>query len=250
MGIFGALGKMFKAGDAQANKAADKALDRDPIAVAKLEIETAADEVHALTPSLNSLLGQVTGLQRTVAQQEQEQKQLQGRIDYCLHANDNAKAAQYDQQLQALETLHTSTKQQLTMMQQQYETQKNKIKTAQDRILAATAQVQTMDAAFQISESGRKATELLTSFDQHNPASHLSTVGHAMDVAQQRIDANNAAMQVQTDLGNTGQSAEEAMDASIAVSASSDRLAARRAALGIKVATPDATTPVPEAPKA
>ncbi len=254
------LGKLFHAGEAQANKAANEALDADPIAVMNLDNEKDAAKIHEIEPQMRQIKGQVNGLKRQVDDEAQEIAIIQGKIDQALKASeestDPAEKAEYDQaanlldqQVQGKEAAHTATIKAFNVLNTQYTTAAQNIREANDRIAVRQQKAQTLGRALALSEVVKTAVTTAHTVSAAD-FSHVGQSSRAEEIAQSRIDANMAAGDVQEDLYakpvDPLAAINAKLEAKVAASTSNGRLAARKAALGIGTPAPaiKTTTPV------
>ena len=232
------LGKIFHAGQAQANKAANEALNADPLAVMQLDIDTALEQIHSLTPDMETLKGQVNRMARQFQDEEKDIASLNAKVDLLVKAGNDAGAAQLDQQLQSKENAHENTKVQLAKLQGSYDTTKDRINQANKTIAEKQQKAQSLGMELKISEANKKAIEASAAvLGRLNSATSLGHMSDAERILQEKIDANNAAADVQADLSGPAPSDADALsaslDAQVAAAASTDRLAARKAKLGM-----------------
>jgi chromosome segregation ATPase len=270
MSLWNALKKVAHASDAQVNKAGDAALDADPLAVMNLENDQDAKMIHDTEPNMRTLNGQLTGMERTVHEEDDELQQIQSRIDAALQQADeatrdaaaaqastppnaalaqqktqeaaefNAAAETLDSQLTRKQQTHATTMKAYASLKLAFEKAKGSIAQANARMIERTQRANQLGRQLAASEVVKSAQTVAHNLNQQD----LSRVGQrsrAEDKLQQMIDSNMSSGEVAAiyDAPTDPMATVNAkIDAAIQSKQSSNRLAERRKLLGIGAAAP------------
>ena len=257
--------KFFKATEAQANKAANAALDADPIAVMNLENEKDAEKIHSTQPKMEKFKGQLRGLERQVHDEETDLATLDAQINACLAdqqrllaAGDTTGAAQAEADANAVQNTYNekdATHKQTVMaygqLKAQFDSAKADIENANAAIAQRQKQATNLGHQLELSETVKTAKTMA-----NDVASSISVSGvgsnssRAAQKAQELIDQNFGAAEV-ADIYNGKSTVDPAKELAARVAARTaattnvSQLAARRAKLGIgKVEAVPQPTPI------
>jgi phage shock protein A len=234
--------KLFTAIAAFFNKLIGRAYEADPVAVFQLKIDQATDKVRKGKENLAKFKGHVNRLQRMEADAERKVALYNNRVNDALTAGKDELAAEADAHLQTVEQELVDARTQLQAMEQQYDQQVRSIKAASDEIVAAKRECESLGLKLKMSEANKEAAELASEFTDTGSSNPLSEISGLRESINSRIDANNAVMDVNTDLG-VGFNSERNTEAQFAEIASSSRLAERKAKLGLSAPEPANSEP-------
>ena len=233
------FGKIWTGIKAFFNKIANIFVSHDPVAVYRLKIDEATEKIKGGQENLAKFKGHVNRLDRQLAEDEKQVKLASARVDIALKSGNDQTASDADVLLQKAEAARDITKGQLDSFNKQYQNQVKAIKSSRDQIINAQKECEQMGVKLEMSKANKEAAALQGEFADamSNPLGELNDIRTQIN---QQIDQNNAVAEVNEDLGVTATISDADVQTQYQQMQVSDRLAARKAALGL---TPKAEIP-------
>jgi len=201
--IFSKIGKALRA---QMNKLANWFWTKDPIAQMQYEYDKAVEELKSGRTGLEQYRGLVERVQRQVAANEKQIKELTAKIKAYLKANDRNTAGQLAVQLQKAEEELKENREQLAMHEQAYNNNVEKIKHASKKLGEVRTKIQKYEADLKMSQAEAELAKLSQTFN----FDVTTDFGQLEQVIQEKIDVNRAKVRVAADLSGEGMEKIEA----------------------------------------
>ncbi len=195
--IFAKIGKAVRA---QVNKLANWFWTKDPIAQMQYEYDKAVEQLKEGRTGLEQYRGLVERVQRQVAANEKQERELGAKIKAYLKANDRATAGQLAIQLQQVQTELAENKEQLAMHEKAYQNNVEKIKHASKKLGEVRGKIQKYSADLKMSQAEAELAKLSQTFN----LDVTTDFGELEQVLQEKIDLNRAKSRVAADLSGEG----------------------------------------------
>ena len=209
---FNAFKRLFGVGKAQAGKLARAAEALDPVAMYKDKIEEATDNLRTAKESLVRVKGLIASVERQVNEGKTEIARLDARIKLALTDNNEARAAEYVQQIQNAKEQLKQNEAQLTTHNLSYQAFLKQVQAAQTKIMGAKREAEKLGTQLEISKVEAEIGEINQRFS--SKADPLDEALKFKSDIQKQIDQNKARGQVFTDV-NTDLVTEDAEEAKI-----------------------------------
>lgn len=207
-----AFKRLFGVGKAQAGKLARAAESLDPVAMYKDKIEEATDNLRTAKESLVRVKGLIASVERQVNDGKTEIARLDARIKLALTDNNEARAAEYVQQLQNAKEQLKQNESQLTTHNSSYQSFLKQVQAAQTKIIGAKREAEKLGTQLEISKVEAEIGEINQRFS--SKADPLDEALKFKSDIQKQIDQNKARGQVFADV-NTDLVTEDAEEAKI-----------------------------------
>jgi len=209
---FNAFKRLFGVGKAQAGKLARAAEALDPVAMYKDKIEEATDNLRTAKESLVMVKGLIASVERQVNEGKTEIARLDARIKLALTENNEARAAEYVQQIQNTKEQLKQNEAQLTTHNLSYQSFLKQVQAAQTKIMGAKREAEKLGTQLEISKVEAEIGEINQRFS--SKADPLDEALKFKSDIQKQIDQNKARGQVFTDV-NSDLVTEDAEEAKI-----------------------------------
>ena len=226
--IFAKIGKSIRA---QFNKLANWFWTKDPIAQMQYEYDKAVEEMKQGRQGLEQYRGLVERVQRQVASEEKQTRELEAKIRAYLKAGDRKTAGQLAIQLQKVQQDLAENREQLVMHEKAYGNNLEKIKHATKKLADVREKITRYEADLKMSQAEAEMAQLSQSFDFNV----TTDFGQLEQVIQEKIDLNRAKVRVAADLSGEWVEqiqAEKAMEENMA----EDLLSQFEVEMGLKTA--------------
>lgn len=209
-----AVGQMLGWGKAQVGHVGRAFENADPVGQMQQKADDAKEELKKAKTALITCEGIKVGLERQLEADNKDVARLTARINQAMaegKTDDDPVLIEYAKQLKAASTRLEENKAQLEMHVGVYQNTLNSVKKAGEKIQALETRATQLGARLKTSEAQAMLADLLDKFE---PGAINSTLGEASkfeEIAQRKIDENNARLKVNQDLG-TGSEVEEYED--------------------------------------
>jgi phage shock protein A len=226
--IFAKIGKAIRA---QFNKLANFFWTQDPIAQMQYEYDKAVADMKVGREGLEQYRALVERVQRQVAVNVKQQKQLEAKIRAYLKAGDRTTAGQLAIDLKKLKDELAENQEQLAMHERAYDNNVEKIKRATRKLADVKDKIKKYEADLKMSEAEAEVAKLSETFNFNV----TTDFGQLESVVQDKIDVNRAKVRVAADLSEEGMEeieAEKAMEEALA----EDLLGEFEVEMGLKTA--------------
>lgn len=195
---FRAFKQLFGVGKAQAGKLARAAEALDPVAMYREKIDEATENLRNAKESLIRVKGLIASVERQVADGKAEVARLDARIKLALQENNEAKAAEYVQQLQSVKMQLEQNEHQLVSHNGSYQTFLKQVQAAQAKILNARREAEKLGTQLEISKAEAEIGDINQRFS--GAADPLDAALKYKGDIQKKIDQNRARGQVSSDV--------------------------------------------------
>ena len=209
------FGKLWRTLKAQINKLANYFWTSDPIAQMQYEYDLAVAQLKEGREGLEQYRALVERVSRQVANDKAHVSSLESKVKAYLQAGDRETAAKFALELQKAKQQLSENEGQLTMHEESYTNNLEKIKHASSKLGQIREKIQKYDAEIKMSRAEAEMAKLATSFK----FDVTTDFGEIETVIQEKIGLNRAKARVAADLSGEGIAdikREQAMEKSMA----------------------------------
>lgn len=216
-----AFDRVFHLGKSQAGKLGRAAEQADPIAQMREAADEAKDQVVAARDALIKSKALKDSLARQVNTNKAEVARAKAKLDQYKQEGrkkDDPEVVKAAEKLaKAMSSLATNEKQ-LEIQMKLYKTTLASAKSATDKISELNRDADNLEVRLETSNAQAELAESLSSFNPSGVSSVVSKASRYAEIAEQKIAANNAKLEVNADLGLATDSDED-LEVSLAASA-------------------------------
>lgn len=197
---------LFGYGKAQVNKVGRAVEALDPIGQMQLVADEAKEQIKGYKGALANCEALRLSLQSQVDEDTKNKARLTARINRMMDdgtPDTDLQLQNYAKQLtETTKRLETNIKQ-LEQNTNLYNTTLKNVQAAANKIATAEQEAKNLNARLRVSESQRDLNEMFQKFDTSNLNSSLGQFERFKEIAEQKINSNNASLKVTQDLGGT-----------------------------------------------
>ncbi len=194
------MGKLWNAFAAQINKIANWFWTQDPIAQMQLEYDRSVQQLKEGREGLEQYRALVERVSRQVAVGEKKEAELTAKVKAFLKSGDRKVAGQVALQLKEAQDDLAENRQQLTMHEQSYQNNVEKIKFASKNLSKVKDRIGKYQADIKMSEAEAQIAKLSESFNFNV----TTDFGELEQIVQEKIDLNRAKVRVAADMSGEG----------------------------------------------
>jgi phage shock protein A len=194
------MGKMWSAFSAQINKLANWFWTRDPIAQMQLEYDNSVQQLKEGREGLEQYRALVERVSRQVSIGEKKEAELTSKIKAFLKTGDRKTAGQVALQLKETQNDLAENRQQLSLHEQSYQNNVEKIKFASKNLAKVRERIKKYEADLKMSEAEAQIAKLSESFNFNV----TTDFGEIEQIVQEKIDLNRAKVRVAADMSGEG----------------------------------------------
>lgn len=196
--------KIFTAFRAFLNKLAGLLFKADRVSIYKLKIEEATEKVRRGTDNLAHFRGHISRLDRKLREDNKQYHLAKAAADRAILSGNETDAINAQIKLESAERALEATRNQLDSVNKQYKQQVDLNNAARQQIAQAQEDCKQLGLNLKLSKASRDAA-LLAAEMSDGMNDPLGEISGLREEIEEEIDANNAVMQVNSDLGLTKQ---------------------------------------------